>query len=555
MRLYLTLFLLSTTMISYGQKLTTIKVSVPNKTDEVFIVGNQESLGNWQPNQVSMNKISDYQREISLNLTFPAEFKLTRGSWESEAKVIDYEYGSNLRLTEPGKTSTFHIVSWKDEKVESDRLILNYDIKYVPSTYYPDEDRVLKVYLPDDYDASKKYPVVYTLDGENLFELLMKNMSVLQDKTDDDNNVIPSCITVGIVNNDRSRDLFPNTGLDPSTPQGSYNHTTGIFYQILNEEIVTFIDKNYATSGYNAIIGHSDAGHFVTQLYLKQDHQFDAVIALSVNDFGDYFQNNLPIKLKEDNTKNYFLAYGAKDLEFNLLGDFMSRQHFNLENFKVKSYDAHHMQLPYASLFDGLQFIFSEYQYYDDLIEEMYNDTFEYDRFEKEYVDNIFEQYGIKTEIGYDIDYLLDKAIKKNNSHVFNSLLDEIDESNIYQLQIRFYYANQFDQDERAKSYLYEMLKSEDKNDQLIFYAYLENQYYDFFVNKLNQATTFISFVEEAKKKWPEYELQFNYIILKTLADKNISSSKQKTYYEYCEQNFKKNRYFTRDDLKKIYQK
>ena len=44
--------------------MTTIKISVPNETDEVFIVGNQESLGNWQPNKVKMKKVTDYQREI-----------------------------------------------------------------------------------------------------------------------------------------------------------------------------------------------------------------------------------------------------------------------------------------------------------------------------------------------------------------------------------------------------------------------------------------------------------------------------------------------------------
>jgi hypothetical protein len=35
-----------------------------------------------------MNKVSEYERELSLKLKSPAQFKFTRGSWDSEAEVI-----------------------------------------------------------------------------------------------------------------------------------------------------------------------------------------------------------------------------------------------------------------------------------------------------------------------------------------------------------------------------------------------------------------------------------------------------------------------------------
>ena len=68
--------ILSGMMFSQTQK--TIKVIVPNKTDEVYITGNQEALGNWTPDLVKMDKVSDYERTITLNLTYPAEFKFTK---------------------------------------------------------------------------------------------------------------------------------------------------------------------------------------------------------------------------------------------------------------------------------------------------------------------------------------------------------------------------------------------------------------------------------------------------------------------------------------------
>ena len=67
------------TVMVFSQTTQTIKVIVPNKTDDVYITGNQEALGNWNPNQVKMEKISDYERSISVDLSYPAEFKFTKG--------------------------------------------------------------------------------------------------------------------------------------------------------------------------------------------------------------------------------------------------------------------------------------------------------------------------------------------------------------------------------------------------------------------------------------------------------------------------------------------
>jgi hypothetical protein len=83
---------------------TTIKVKVLNKKDTIYITGNQANLGNWNPEKVKMEKISDFEREIKLKLKSPAQFKLTKGSWESEAEVIG-TYG-NITIR-PEKESEF----------------------------------------------------------------------------------------------------------------------------------------------------------------------------------------------------------------------------------------------------------------------------------------------------------------------------------------------------------------------------------------------------------------------------------------------------------------
>lgn len=74
-------------VLSEKEYKVTIKVKVPDKNDEIFITGNQENLANWNPNKIKLNKISDFERAITLNLKSIAEFKFTRGSWETEAEL------------------------------------------------------------------------------------------------------------------------------------------------------------------------------------------------------------------------------------------------------------------------------------------------------------------------------------------------------------------------------------------------------------------------------------------------------------------------------------
>ena len=551
MKKTLQILLLLCTCIALGQTVTTISLTVPYTTDEVFIVGNQESLGNWQPHVIKLEKTGAYQREITLNLTFPAEFKFTRGTWDSEGYVVGITKEANIQLNQPTTNASYVIKHWKDEKLESDQLVLKYALKYLKSDYYPNEERTLRILLPENYDTTKKYPVIYTLDGQNLYELLFHQMAVLQNNSYGDNNVLPECITVAIDNTNRMRDLTPNMG-NTNIPLGTYVQHTEIFYKSLIHEIVPFINTNYAVSGFNVLVGHSNAGHFVTQLYLQNNHPFQGVIALSVNDFKGYFQQELPKKLTTDNSSLFFLGYGNKDDEFNALGAYLNKQSITHKHVKIQQYNADHMQLPFTSLVDALKFMFADYKYYDALIDETFNNQFTYKTFETTYLNNIQSKYGISTKIDYDIYYLLNKARDKNNVYVFNKLLDEIDSTNALQLQIRFYAANEFNQHQRAKSYLNQMLLSTDETDKLIFFANVNTQYAHFFIHKLKNPAAFINFVEEAKLKWPEYTLEFNYLILKTIVENRIQSPKKGRYMRYCKHHFKDNRYFTLNDLQQL---
>lgn len=93
----------------------TFVVKVPNKTDEVYITGNQVELGNWNPNKIKLDKKSAYERTITLKLHTPAKFKFTKGNWDNQAEVVGIEKGNNISLEENLKNNTktkYEIKNW-----------------------------------------------------------------------------------------------------------------------------------------------------------------------------------------------------------------------------------------------------------------------------------------------------------------------------------------------------------------------------------------------------------------------------------------------------------
>ena len=79
------------------------------KNDIVYITGNQSSLGDWNPNKIEMKKTTDYERSIVLKVQSPAQFKFTKGSWDTELQVIG-TYNNVTIKPEKNKEFEFEIV-------------------------------------------------------------------------------------------------------------------------------------------------------------------------------------------------------------------------------------------------------------------------------------------------------------------------------------------------------------------------------------------------------------------------------------------------------------
>lgn len=90
----------------------TFKVKVPNKSDVVYITGNQPELGDWNPSELKMNETGDFERTINLHIHLPAQFKFTKGNWDLEAEIKGFPKGENIYIEIDKETEEFEIINW-----------------------------------------------------------------------------------------------------------------------------------------------------------------------------------------------------------------------------------------------------------------------------------------------------------------------------------------------------------------------------------------------------------------------------------------------------------
>jgi len=95
----------------------TVSLRTHKPVKDVYITGNQASLGNWTPNAIRMNKVSDTLHNIELKVKKPVEIKITKGSWESQAS-LKRSYGFDNIWVDPEKKNNLEleVFEWADDE-------------------------------------------------------------------------------------------------------------------------------------------------------------------------------------------------------------------------------------------------------------------------------------------------------------------------------------------------------------------------------------------------------------------------------------------------------
>ncbi len=189
------------------------------------------------------------------------------------------------------------------------------------------QDYLISVALPFHYEehSAKRYPVIYVLDGNLYFGMVVDMVRAMNIRVDLCNE-LPDAFIVGIgypvegsllerlhqVMHLRMRDFSAvrDEGAEQWIQEQFPVPTPGVtgdaarFLQFIQQELVPMIESEYrADSAGRILLGHSWAGEFALYMLFKQPHLFQHYVVasayLNLDNEQNYAQHhdNLPIRL------------------------------------------------------------------------------------------------------------------------------------------------------------------------------------------------------------------------------------------------------------------
>lgn len=234
------------------------------------------------------------------------------------------------------------------------------------------EERSYWVHLPENYgqDTTRAYPVIYLLDGDSFFHSLVGISKTLASGR---GRHLPSCIIVGVLNTDRTRDLTPTASaagrdgkiLPGAIPQGGGSEA---FSRFLTGELRAIIDSSFRTNGQNMLIGHSYAGLFTLNTFLRHTELFDIYLALDPSLWWDQGKLSLEaaelISGKDFTGKSLYVGVASKkrtdrvDIHLNKVDYLLSEvlpQAGNLRFFSKFFPEENHGTVAIPGIYDGIK--------------------------------------------------------------------------------------------------------------------------------------------------------------------------------------------------------
>lgn len=267
-------------------KVTELPPNTPEKA-QLFISGD---FNDWQADSTALKP--DGHGNYTTTLTEgkgTVEYKITRGSWNAVEGNATGGFRENRTLTFSGTPQTVEIPieSWEDISPPSPKPTAE-NVTVLDSAFYMpqlDKYRRIWLYLPPDYaDSSKRYPVLYMQDGQNLFDTntsyagsweVEKTLNRLFKEERD-----YGAIVVGIDNGEQDR-------IDEYTPwvNKAYGGGEGDPYiSFIVETLKPYIDKHFRTqkeANHTALIGSSLGGLISLYGGIKYSDVFSKVGSLS----------------------------------------------------------------------------------------------------------------------------------------------------------------------------------------------------------------------------------------------------------------------------------
>jgi len=269
-RIFLILIFVATLPIYSQEKINVtfrIETTTLSDSDRVFVVGNTEEIGNWNPGKVALEKVSNklWQKTLSFTKGTRIEYKFTKGNWQTEALKDDATVPSNAVLkVEHDTTISLVINNWRDKfnfKVAGQITgKVEYYKNFVIDGLKP---RDIIIWLPPNYEkeTNMRYPVLYMHDGQNIFDPRTSSMFIdwQVDETADSlirNGEIEPIIIVGMNNTDDRSTEYSDT------PLGR------LYMKFIIEKVKPFVDSKYRTltDAKNTAVAGSSMGGLISMM-------------------------------------------------------------------------------------------------------------------------------------------------------------------------------------------------------------------------------------------------------------------------------------------------
>ncbi|MBK9099142.1 MAG: histidine kinase [bacterium] len=212
----------------------------------VYITGNDDQLGNWQPNLTALEEVEKgkWIKSFSFPRGKKLEFKFTRGNWETEALNEDSTTPPNYAFEVRNDTTiSIEINLWADQverKIGGQITgIVEYHKNFLGEGIKP---RDIIVWLPPNYqlNTEERYAVLYMHDGQNIVDPSTSTFQVdwqIDEAADSliKQKLIEPIIIVGIYNTtDRNSEY-------------AENDTSYAYMNFIVDSLKPFIDRTYRT--------------------------------------------------------------------------------------------------------------------------------------------------------------------------------------------------------------------------------------------------------------------------------------------------------------------
>jgi len=232
----------------------------------VYITGSVEQLGSWNPSRVKMEPQGNHTwtKEITIDGPLSIEYKYTLGTWEREGADANGSPLSNLVVdASHDKTVRDTVLFWtKGPRQRVNHGQITGTVRYHRGVKGIGlQDRDLVVWVPPGYsvDKTRRYPVLYMHDGQNIFDPATSAFGVdwSIDETADDlikKKTIDPLIVVGIYNtSDRMKEYTPG---DKGTAY--MNFVVNVVKPLIDSTYRTKPDRTHT------LVGGSSAGGIIS---------------------------------------------------------------------------------------------------------------------------------------------------------------------------------------------------------------------------------------------------------------------------------------------------